>query len=115
MTDKAFAEIIFDKTTELEIENAVSNLITEDDLYYSDQVEHIRGLMTKTLHLTLFLGLPVWFINDKKLLKLLKSVEISELKPEKLNFFVGYMGLYKVLYLEVKDKEMKDYFQLLKR
>ncbi len=101
----AYAELIFFKNATKQFKKIVKGVVSKEQFYYSDQISRIRGDVTDKIHFTLFYGLDESVMNNKELDKLLKKIKIKKLDLNKLVLFEGYQGMYKVLGVEVDDKD----------
>lgn len=66
---------------------------------------HINGDVTGALHCTLFFGINPNLIKDDKLSKIVKNADFKEITLGKIMLINGYQGLYKILSIEVIDKD----------
>jgi 2'-5' RNA ligase len=109
MTDKQFAyvEFIFFENVRKHLKKIVKDVVKKEQFYYSDVVSRIRGDVTDKIHFTLFYGLNEAVLNDKELKKAIENMDVNELKLRRLVLFDGYQGMYKVLAVEVDDRDKK--------
>lgn len=107
MSDKAFVELKFSHDTVKIFNNLLKEIIPENMLYYSPVVEHIRGNMSKTLHCTIFFGLNEQVISNAELQKILNENQIDEIELGDLSYINGYENLYKVLVINILDRDGK--------
>lgn len=103
----AFIEITFSKEDKNYFYNLVQGIVHNDSLYYSPVIERIKGNMANTLHCTLFYGLRPESIDNLELRHLINeaNINIKEIQLGDLFFIEGYQGLYRVLCIEVLDKD----------
>lgn len=107
MSNKAFVELKFNEETIDSFDKFLKNIIPEEMLYSSPVAEHIRGNMSKTLHCTVFFGLSENTKNNIELKEIIKQNALNEIKLGELSYINGYENLYKVLVIEVLDKDGK--------
>lgn len=103
MSNKAFVEIVFPKNVKEIFSKLVAEIVPKNMLYSSDEVSHIKGDMTKTLHCTILFGLDRFQINNPELIDLVEKNKILEVELGNLFFFEGYQNMYKILCIEVLD------------
>ncbi len=101
----AYVELIFYKNASKHFRKMVKDVVSRDQFYYSDVVSRIRGDVTGKIHFTLFYGLEESVLNNHDLAKIIKKMQIKELKLKKLVLFDGYQSMYKVLCVEVDDED----------
>lgn len=107
----AYVELVFYKNVRKHFKKIVRDVVSKDQFYYSDVVSRIRGDVSDKVHFTLFYGLEETVLNNKDLARVIKKMQIKELKLKKLVLFEGYQGMYKVLCVEVDDDD-KSLFSL---
>jgi 2'-5' RNA ligase len=105
--NKGFVEIRFSREIKEQFTKIVNDLIPAELLYNSPFVSHIKGNMGKTLHCTLFFGLDTRLLNDPELLEILSEFNVEQLELGDLFFLNGYQNLYRILCIEVLDKDNK--------
>jgi 2'-5' RNA ligase len=101
----AYVELIFYENAKGYFKKVVKDVVTKDQLYYSDVVSRISGDVTDKIHFTLFYGLAESVLDNTKLKEFIKDTQIEELKLKQLVLFEGYQNLYKVLCVEVDDED----------
>lgn len=102
----------------LPIEKAIKSICKEEDFYYSDVIDYIKGDVSSQMHLTIFYGFIDSKIDKKKLKEHIKKINLKNLKLGKLFLMQGYQNQYKILCLEVlnennKLKKIHDSFKAL--
>lgn len=118
MDDLLYIEITFYKKDKGRLKKWLKKTFSEEDYYHSDKISHINGNVIDELHLTLFFGLDVEQPEIKKLKLLIKNIK-KELKVLEISNLVlkhGYKNGYKILLLEISDKNgrLSNYFDSFK-
>ncbi|MEP7103257.1 MAG: hypothetical protein ABI721_00935 [Candidatus Dojkabacteria bacterium] len=103
MNNFGYVELKFTSDSIRQLSAIVENIVKEDQLYFSDVVPRIQGDVTDKAHLTLFYGLTDAALNNPELKTFVDSLEIESLELGELNLLEGYQGMYKVLYIELRD------------
>lgn len=109
MNKHTYVELNFDQESKDYFSSIVKEMVHEDELYFSDEVERIRGDVTGKLHLTLFYGLDAEEVNNPELKKFVDEINLKDLnlKFGYFRLFRGYQDMYKVLNIEVLDEDKK--------
>jgi 2'-5' RNA ligase len=107
MSDRVFVELKFSQDTVKIFDKFLKEIIPENMLYYSPVAEHIRGNMSKTLHCTIFFGLNEQAIANVELKKILNENQIKLIELGELSYINGYENLYKVLIINILDRDGK--------
>ncbi len=107
MTDLEYIEIEFNENDIILFSNLVKSICNSDDYYYSDVKKGIQGDVTAKLHFTLFYGLIDSKIDKLKLREYLKSIKIDELELGDIFLKSGYLNMYQILGIKIKDKNGK--------
>ncbi|MCL4366938.1 hypothetical protein M1563_02105 [Patescibacteria group bacterium] len=103
----AYIEITFSPKTKKYFSELVKKLVPENELYYSkdEGYSYISGDVTGNLHSTLFFGIEPATINDKKLLSIIDHSDFKEVALGDLVLFNGWQNQYKILCVELLDKD----------
>ncbi|MDD4878306.1 MAG: hypothetical protein PHO02_04700 [Candidatus Nanoarchaeia archaeon] len=101
----------------LPIKKAIKNICKEEDFFYSDVIDYIKGDVSSKMHLTLFYGLIDKEINKNKLNENIRKIKLNNLELGKVFFISGYKNQYKLLCLKVldKNKELKKVHDTFKK
>jgi len=105
MNQFGYIEATFSRKDLLTFASLVTDLCTRDDFYYSNVVDYIRGDVSSKLHITIFYGLINEDIHTYALRKDVRNITLKTLKLGKLFLVPGYKKMYKILCLEVLDKD----------
>lgn len=105
MSDRAFIELKFSMDTVKIFDNFLKEIIPENMLYYSLVAEH--GNMSKTLHCTIFFGLNENVKSNVELKTMLAENQIDAIHLGELSYINGYENLYKVLVINIQDRDGK--------
>lgn len=107
MSDRSFVELKFNNDVIRLFDNFLKEIIPENMFYSSPVADHIRGNMTKTLHCTIFFGLNEKAVSNIELKKILNENQIKQIELGQLSYINGYENLYKVLIINILDRDSK--------
>ena len=101
----AFIELTFHDEQKKEFSEILKKIVPVDQFYKSPVIGYIDGDVTDSLHCTLFFGLDPQAVYDSELKKIFKDYKFDLLNLGKLQLFEGFQGLYKILTIEVLDRD----------
>ena len=105
MTDFGYIAAEFEDKEIVVLQKLVKKICKQDDFYYSNVVDYIKGDVTKNLHLTIFYGLIDNKIDKVKLNRYIRGIKLKTFKLGKCILVPGYKDLYQSLRIEVLDKD----------
>lgn len=103
MIEYGYVSVLFSKRDVRCFRRVVKQICKQDNFYYSDVVDYIKGDVSLDLHLTLFYGLVDQKIDKFKLNEHIKKIDLKSIKLGNIFLKSGYKNLYQILCIEVLD------------
>lgn len=103
MVEYGYVSASFSERDINSFQRVVKETCKQNDFYYSDVVDYIKGDVSADLHLTVFYGLINETIDKPKIKKHIERIGLRSLILGELIFVEGHDNLYKILAVSVLD------------